>query len=94
MLDGDTIVRRTAPGGSSRWFRSRRSGCSGRIWWPTCSPPLRSHRLPAWNADAMTRAVEGFTGLEHALEPVGEVGGVRFVNDSKATNIECGAARD
>jgi UDP-N-acetylmuramoylalanine--D-glutamate ligase len=37
---------------------------------------------------AMTKAVEGFTGLEHALEPAGEVGGVRFVNDSKATNIE------
>ena len=39
-------------------------------------------------AAAMERAVEGFTGLEHALEPVGEVRGVRFVNDSKATNIE------
>lgn len=37
---------------------------------------------------AMTQAVEGFTGLEHALEPVAEIGGVRFVNDSKATNIE------
>jgi UDP-N-acetylmuramoylalanine--D-glutamate ligase len=37
---------------------------------------------------AMTRAVEAFTGLEHALEPVAEVGGVRFVNDSKATNVE------
>jgi UDP-N-acetylmuramoylalanine--D-glutamate ligase len=37
---------------------------------------------------AMTRAVEGFSGLEHALEPAGEVGGVQFVNDSKATNIE------
>jgi UDP-N-acetylmuramoylalanine--D-glutamate ligase len=37
---------------------------------------------------AMTRAVEGFSGLEHALEPVTELGGVRFVNDSKATNIE------
>jgi UDP-N-acetylmuramoylalanine--D-glutamate ligase len=37
--------------------------------------------------DAMQRAVEGFKGLEHALEPVAEVGGVRFVNDSKATNI-------
>ena len=36
----------------------------------------------------MTRAIEGFTGLEHALEPVGHVGGVQFVNDSKATNIE------
>jgi UDP-N-acetylmuramoylalanine--D-glutamate ligase len=38
--------------------------------------------------EAMTRAVENFTGLEHALEPVAEIGGVRFVNDSKATNIE------
>jgi UDP-N-acetylmuramoylalanine--D-glutamate ligase len=36
----------------------------------------------------MTRAVQAFPGLEHALEPVGEIGGVRFVNDSKATNIE------
>lgn len=40
------------------------------------------------DAAAMTRAVEGFTGLEHALEAVEEIGGVRFVNDSKATNIE------
>jgi UDP-N-acetylmuramoylalanine--D-glutamate ligase len=40
------------------------------------------------DAAAMTRAVAGFSGLEHALEPVGDVGGVRFVNDSKATNIE------
>ena len=36
---------------------------------------------------AMQRAVEGFTGLEHALELVAEIDGVRFVNDSKATNI-------
>ncbi len=27
-----------------------------------------------------------YVGLEHRLEPVGEVAGVRFVNDSKATN--------
>jgi UDP-N-acetylmuramoylalanine--D-glutamate ligase len=40
------------------------------------------------DAAAMTRAVETFTGLEHALEPVVEIAGVRFVNDSKATNIE------
>ena len=37
---------------------------------------------------AMTRAVQGFTGLEHALEPVADIAGVRFVNDSKATNVE------
>jgi UDP-N-acetylmuramoylalanine--D-glutamate ligase len=41
--------------------------------------------------EAMTRAVEGFTGLEHALEPVASVQGVGFVNDSKATNIEAAA---
>ena len=40
------------------------------------------------DSEAMTRAIEGFTGLEHALEPVAEIAGVRFVNDSKATNIE------
>ena len=37
---------------------------------------------------AMTAAVEAFRGLEHAMEVVGEAGGVRFVNDSKATNVE------
>ena len=40
------------------------------------------------DSEAMTRAIEGFTGLEHALEPVAEIDGIRFVNDSKATNIE------
>jgi UDP-N-acetylmuramoylalanine--D-glutamate ligase len=37
---------------------------------------------------AMTAAVESFTGLEHAMELVAEIDGVRFVNDSKATNVE------
>lgn len=36
---------------------------------------------------AMRKTVEAFGGLEHALEPVGEIAGVRFVNDSKATNV-------
>src|SRR5207249_3546293 len=37
---------------------------------------------------AMTAAVDAFTGLEHAMELGAELGGVRFVNDSKATNVE------
>ena len=37
---------------------------------------------------AMTAAVDAFGGLEHAMELVAGVGGVRFVNDSKATNVE------
>ena len=37
---------------------------------------------------AMTAAAEEFRGLEHAMELVAKVDGVRFVNDSKATNVE------
>jgi UDP-N-acetylmuramoylalanine--D-glutamate ligase len=37
---------------------------------------------------AMMTAVDSFRGLEHAMELAGEVRGVRFVNDSKATNVE------
>ncbi len=36
----------------------------------------------------MTAAVDSFSGLEHAMELVSTIGGVRFVNDSKATNVE------
>jgi UDP-N-acetylmuramoylalanine--D-glutamate ligase len=37
---------------------------------------------------AMTAVVDAFRGLEHAMEVVAEIDGVRFVNDSKATNVE------
>jgi UDP-N-acetylmuramoylalanine--D-glutamate ligase len=36
----------------------------------------------------MTTAVDAFPGLEHAMELVADIGGVRFVNDSKATNVD------
>lgn len=39
-------------------------------------------------AGVMQQAIEDFQGLEHALEPVEVIGDVRFVNDSKATNVE------
>jgi UDP-N-acetylmuramoylalanine--D-glutamate ligase len=38
--------------------------------------------------EAMTDAVNRFPGLEHAMELVAELEGVRFVNDSKATNVD------
>jgi UDP-N-acetylmuramoylalanine--D-glutamate ligase len=34
----------------------------------------------------IAEALESFPGVAHRLEPVAEVGGVRYVNDSKATN--------
>lgn len=37
--------------------------------------------------DAVREGLRSFAGVPHRLEPIGEVGGVRFVNDSKATNV-------
>jgi UDP-N-acetylmuramoylalanine--D-glutamate ligase len=45
-------------------------------------------RTAGATAAAMTAAVARFHGLEHAMEMAGEIDGVRFSNDSKATNIE------
>ena len=87
VLEGDTIVRRA---GLEREPLIPVS--SIRLIGPHLVADVLAASAVAWlagvGATAMTRAVEGFSGLEHALEPVAEVGGVRFVNDSKATNIE------
>jgi UDP-N-acetylmuramoylalanine--D-glutamate ligase len=86
-IEGATIVRRTPQGDEPLVPLS-----SVRLLGPHLVADVLAAAAVASIAGvppaAMTRAVEGFTGLEHALEPVAEVGGVRFVNDSKATNIE------
>jgi UDP-N-acetylmuramoylalanine--D-glutamate ligase len=45
-------------------------------------------RLMGAPLDAIGRAVRSYTGVEHVLERVAEIGGVLFFNDSKATNVE------
>ncbi len=40
---------------------------------------------------ALTDAIESFPGLAHRIETVAQVGNIRFVNDSKATNAEAAA---
>src|SRR5512144_2121991 len=42
--------------------------------------------------DAIRRAAAGFTGVEHRLESVALVDGVRFVNDSQGTQPDAVAA--
>jgi UDP-N-acetylmuramoylalanine--D-glutamate ligase len=46
-------------------------------------------------ADSIAQALKTFRGVEHRLEPLGQVAGINFINDSKATNVDsvCWALR-
>ena len=43
-------------------------------------------RAAGVSEDAIARALSSFPGVEHRIEEIATVGGVRYVNDSKATN--------
>jgi len=45
-------------------------------------------RLAGAEARHIAEAVAEFRGLEHAMEWVADIAGVRYVNDSKATNVD------
>jgi UDP-N-acetylmuramoylalanine--D-glutamate ligase len=45
-------------------------------------------RLAGATAPAIAKGIRSFAGVEHRLEFVAEVNGVRYYNDSKATNVD------
>jgi UDP-N-acetylmuramoylalanine--D-glutamate ligase len=45
-------------------------------------------RIAGADAAAIAKGVRSFSGVEHRLEFVAEIGGVRYYNDSKATNVD------
>jgi UDP-N-acetylmuramoylalanine--D-glutamate ligase len=86
-VEADAIVRRKA-GRPRRLVPLEAVHLPGRHLLADVVAAAAVADLAGIDAAAITRAVAGFSGLEHALEPVESVGGVRFVNDSKATNLE------
>jgi UDP-N-acetylmuramoylalanine--D-glutamate ligase len=49
---------------------------------------LAAARLCGADPGGVQEAIETFDGIEHRVEYVGESGGVRFYNDSKATTVD------
>ena len=45
-------------------------------------------RLAGADISSIAKGVRSFLGVEHRLEFVAEIGGVRYYNDSKATNVD------
>jgi UDP-N-acetylmuramoylalanine--D-glutamate ligase len=87
MVEGDWIVRRTTTG-AERLVPSSAVELAGRHMLDNVVAATAVSWLAGAPASAMVDALRGFRGLEHVMEPAGEVDGVRFVNDSKATNVE------
>jgi len=87
LVAGDAIVRRSA-GGDQVLVPLSAVKLLGRHLLADVAAAAAVAWIVGVDPASMTHAVESFTGLEHALEPVSDIGGVRFVNDSKATNIE------
>lgn len=87
VLDGDWIVRRTATG-ADRLIPVSAVELTGRHMLHNVVAATAVSSVVGVQPRAMLDGLRGFRGLEHVMEPVGRVGDVRFVNDSKATNVE------
>jgi len=63
----------------------------GRHNWQNAAAAYAACRAAGLAPDAIAAGLRSFPGLAHRQEAVGRVAGVRFVNDSKATNAEAAA---
>ena len=87
------------PTARSRWPRGRSSTTASRCSGSTSSGLFGEHNVANAMAaaaaalamgidrDAVREGLRSFAGVPHRLEQVAEIDGVRFVNDSKATNV-------
>ena len=87
VVDGDWIVRRTATG-ADRLIPLTGVELTGRHMLNNVLAATAVAAISRVTPAAMVEALRGFRGLPHVMEPVAVVAGVRFVNDSKATNVE------
>jgi UDP-N-acetylmuramoylalanine--D-glutamate ligase len=87
VVDSDWIVKRTQAG-VERVFPVSAVQLTGRHMLHNVLAATAVSSIAGVSPRAMTEALHGFHGLEHVMEPAGEFEGVRFVNDSKATNVE------
>ena len=87
VVDGEWIVNRTVVG-AEQLVPLSAVKLPGRHMLNNVLAATAAASIAGATPLAMTEALRGFHGLPHVMEPAGEIGGVRFVNDSKATNVE------
>ena len=87
FVDRDFIWQRTAEGATPLVPVSSIE-LSGRHMLSNVAAATAICQAAGVRGESIARALAGFTGLEHVMEPVATLGGVRFINDSKATNVD------
>jgi UDP-N-acetylmuramoylalanine--D-glutamate ligase len=60
----------------------------GRHNWQNAAAAYASARALGLSAEDAAQGLMSFPGLAHRMETVGQIGKVRFINDSKATNAD------
>jgi UDP-N-acetylmuramoylalanine--D-glutamate ligase len=86
-INGEWIVRRTATS-AERLVPVSAVELTGTHMLGNVVAAVATASVAGVSTSAMVASLKGFRGLEHVMEPSGRVGGVTFVNDSKATNVE------
>lgn len=67
------------------------AGLDGQHNWQNAAAAFAALRAIGLKPETIGKAILTFPGLEHRLENIGKVGPVKYVNDSKATNVDAAA---
>ena len=76
---------------ASRCSRSPSSACPASTTSQNAMAAAAAALAMGIDREAVREGLRSFAGVPHRLEPVAEIDGVRFVNDSKATNVASAA---
>lgn len=82
--DGNYVIERPTPFN----MEQESLGLSGKHnMYNSLAAGIAAH-LSGIKDDTLRKSLSDFEGVEHRLEKVARVGGVQFINDSKATNVD------
>ncbi len=86
FLDGDKIVMRYDDNRTDIYLKDLALGGKHNIY--NSMAAALAAKASGISDDVIRNSLRTFSPIEHRLEPVLEVGGVLYINDSKATNID------
>ncbi len=86
--DDGEVVRWTGPSGDPERYQVKNRALRGRHNRENAMAAIALARLMGVPGPKVQRGLDLFPGLPHRLELVAERGGVEWVNDSKATNVD------